>query len=137
MSAYLSNVLTSLQDGGIKKTPVTLISFKNSRNDLSSGDVCSITCKLIASNTDKRDELHFTAGTKVKLGQQTLGSADFVDEMINKVAMIGLGLIVKKKVIEVDINGAPLKIELLLKLVDFNPIVSFSVFHNFFVLAKY
>ncbi|KAH9817691.1 hypothetical protein DFH28DRAFT_926540 [Melampsora americana] len=123
MPNSFGTIVTSFQNNHVKETPILLVALDSAGIGVFTGDICCISGKLIASNTTKLDYLYFTAATKIKIGEKKTMPTNFMDEITNKVALIGLGIILRKSVIEYDIDGFVTKVELILQSVDFDPMV--------------
>jgi hypothetical protein len=122
---HASHILTSKNHDGINEGPeIQLVTPKGIREELHPGDFCAISCKFIGSNTRRPDQLHYISATRTNLGHENNLPFSVEDEAVNKTAIIGLGIIMEKDVVDAKEAGGKAKVFLTLKSMDYDPIVS-------------
>lgn len=104
-------------------------------------NVYSMNCKFIGSNDDRDDHLHFENSTRINLGPVENFSEAFLEEILDKVSVVAMGIVVAREIIRDPAYQSKPTVVLTLKSTDYDPIVSavfgFSFINAFMVLNSF
>jgi hypothetical protein len=117
--------MTSGMNGGASfANGCYLTSYGSQADSLSPGGLYTMTCKLIGTNDKNEDHLHFENCNRINLGSVEQLGINVTTEAMDKVTMVGLGIIVAKDVIKDPLYKGKPTVVATLKHTDYDPFVS-------------
>ncbi|KAH9812946.1 hypothetical protein DFH28DRAFT_898128 [Melampsora americana] len=120
--SYKAAINTQQIDGTNVDTPIDLTLSMRHNLTMVPGDIYSISCKMIGSNTYRNDALHFGRHTQVKLDSYDKRNTVFDHGTINKMSMVVLGIVFSQEMISADAEIGAGSVVITVKSVDFNPV---------------
>ncbi|EGG08772.1 uncharacterized protein MELLADRAFT_104601 [Melampsora larici-populina 98AG31] len=90
--------------------------------DMNVGDLYTISCKFIASNTPRNDTLHFCKDSCVKLLSAEESGSTFDNNAMGRISMVALGTVVAKEILPNPENESEVSVVLTVKAVDIDPV---------------
>lgn len=108
-------------------TDVDLTALTTHNVTMNTGDLFTISCKMIGSNTATNDALHFGSATQVRIMKNEDIPSTFDSDRVNKFAMIALGIVVEKQIVPDSNVPGGLATILTIKAVDKDPVVSVTL----------
>jgi hypothetical protein len=129
-------------NGGMPFTnPINVTAYGSTSEALIPKNVYSMNCKFIGSNDDRDDHLHFENSTRINLGPVENFSEAFLEEILDKVSVVAMGIVVAREIIRDPAYQSKPTVVLTLKSTDYDPIVSavfgFSFINAFMVLNSF
>ncbi|KAH9807033.1 hypothetical protein DFH28DRAFT_917875 [Melampsora americana] len=126
--SHYGAITTSGMNGGESfANGLFLTSYGSQADSLSPGGLYAMTCKMIGTNDSNEDHLHFENNNRINLGAVEQHSINVTSETMDKVTMIGLGIIVGKDVIRDPLYKGKPTVIATLKHTDYDPFTRMSV----------
>jgi hypothetical protein len=121
-------IATSGMNGGVPFThPINVTAYGSTSESLVPKNVYSMNCKLIGSNNDRDDHLHFENNNRINLGPAENFPEIFIEELLDKISIVAMGIVVAREIIRDPAYQSKPTVVVTLKSTDYDPIVSHSI----------
>lgn len=120
--SHHASIATSGMNGGAPfENGIQVTSFGSQADTVNPKNVYSMNCKLIGTNNDTDDHLHFENVNRINLGSVERFGNFFVGELVDKISMTALGIVVARDLITDPVFKGKTTVVVTLKNTDYDP----------------
>ncbi|KAH9817692.1 hypothetical protein DFH28DRAFT_1220004 [Melampsora americana] len=127
LSHHAAIVTSGMNEGSSFSNGIYLTSYGSQSDSITPGGLYAMTCKMIGTNDKNEDHFHFENSNRFNLGSVEHVGINMTNEAMDKVTMIGLGIIVAKDVIKDPLYKGKPTVIATLKHTDYDPFTRMSV----------
>ncbi|EGG06924.1 uncharacterized protein MELLADRAFT_86270 [Melampsora larici-populina 98AG31] len=121
--SHHTSIATSGMNGGAPfENPIQITSYGSQADTLIPRNVYSMNCKLIGTNNNTDDQLHFENINRINLGNIDRFGEFFVGDLIDKIPMIALGIVYGRDLIQDPAHNGKSTVVITLKHTDYDPL---------------
>ncbi|KAH9806989.1 hypothetical protein DFH28DRAFT_1090363 [Melampsora americana] len=126
--SHHASIATSGMNGGAPfENPIQITSYGLQAETLLPKHVYSMNCKLIGTNDNTDDQLHFEKVNRINLGSIDKYGDFFVGELVDKISVTALGYVVARNLITDPAYKGKTTVVVTLKHTDYDPIAKAPV----------
>lgn len=123
--SHLGTILTSGMNGSDSfSNALYLTSYGPPIDSLIEGSLYSMACKMIGSNDENYDHLHFENSHRINFGSSENLGENVPEDLMDKISMIAMGIIVAIDTVKDPLYKGKTTVIATLKHTDYDPFVS-------------
>ncbi|EGG12759.1 uncharacterized protein MELLADRAFT_87019 [Melampsora larici-populina 98AG31] len=127
VSSHASIATSGMNGGSPFANPIRLTSYGTTTDAVKPNCVYSMTCKLIGTNNDVDDHLHFENSSRIDLGEVAKFSEDFAEDLMDKTVMIALGYVTARETVKDPAYKGKSTVVITLQSQDYDPLTKIPV----------
>ncbi|EGG07989.1 uncharacterized protein MELLADRAFT_85321 [Melampsora larici-populina 98AG31] len=122
ISSHASIATSGMNGGAPFANPIRLTSYGSTADAVKPNSVYSMTCKMIGTNNDKDDHLHFENSARIDLGDVARFGESFAEDLMDKTVMIALGYVTARETVKDPLYKGKATVVITLQSQDYDPI---------------
>ncbi|EGG05199.1 uncharacterized protein MELLADRAFT_88272 [Melampsora larici-populina 98AG31] len=127
VSSHASIATSGMNGGSPFANPIRLTSYGTTTDAVKPNCVYSMTCKLIGTNNDVDNHLHFENSSRIDLGEVAKFSEDFAEDLMDKTVMIALGYVTARETVKDPAYKGKPTVVITLQSQDYDPLTKIPV----------